>query len=606
MRLPPDAARAFDETRASVVWKSSIVWGEHCTECAFPACYGTCSFYTPRGDLNCRRFEHGIERVKLDRNCNRNLTRIAFRRWGKLEGEGPIALMPFRAAAALDKLDRVGERLWFGPASLLYRLVWRWNQYKRRLGGYGRSISASDVFILEAWHEGANAWPFTLSVIGNGPPDLGLFQTRINLGPGYNRVVVPAREIAALAALDGRVTVQVEPVKDGAPPIIFGLVDFARLSRPLPSRQGRASSTPQPTAKAQLPKFKCVVWDLDNTLWQGTLVEDGIDGVALSPVAAGLVREFDRRGIVNSIASKNDPALAFAALEKFGLKDYFVFPRIGWGPKSEGLENIIAAMDVGANSFAFIDDQAFERGEIAELLPDVAVFSHTDIPKLLDNARFDVPVTAESGKRRQMYQTEERRTLARESSAMNYTDFLRACRITLEVRSLSEDNLLRIYELGQRTNQLNFSGRRYGQADLGRLMAERPQDTFALECRDKFGDYGTIGFCVLDEDRPRIESFFMSCRIQRKRVENAFFQFLGYALVARGWNRLEAAYRKTPRNSASAELLKGLGFSYGPDGEDEGLFALSLPHDFAEHDVVQVLSRLNGRLPNRLADRAAI
>lgn len=588
--LLPYPVRAFlRETQNAIEKRSQIVWGEHCTECAFPTCYSTCSFYTPRADFHCRRFERGIERI-ANRENGLELKRIQFRRWAKLEGEGKVALKSARASTVLEELDRIGERLLAGPASFLYRLAWHWNETKRSLAARGDALSPTDVFVLEAWHEGTGSWPFTFSVMPKEKGTAGLYQLRIELGPGYNRAVIAASDIAAFLDLSQSLVLQIEPVREGAPPIVFGMADFARLNRPLENRKGgqtTAAQDPQHTAR---PKFKCVVWDLDNTLWSGTLAEDGMDGVKLSETAAHLVRELDRRGIINSIASKNDPAQAMEVLAKFGLSDYFVFPRVGWGPKSEGLKGIIADMDVGADTFAFIDDQAFERGEIGELLPEVTVFSERELDRLLDDPRFDVPVTPESQKRRQMYKTEERRYAARADAQMDYTQFLRTCRIALDVKPLSHANLSRIYELSQRTNQLNFSGRRYSRAELERLISERPRDTFVLACNDKFGDYGIIGFAVLKEGAAGIESFFMSCRVQRKRVENAFFQFLAEELAARGIQKLDISYRKTARNGASVQMLKDLGFDYRPQNEEEGIFAVNLPCRFPDHDVVEIMA----------------
>jgi FkbH-like protein len=310
-----------------------------------------------------------------------------------------------------------------------------------------------------------------------------------------------------------------------------------------------------------------------------------------------LVREFDRRGIINSIASKNDADLAFQALERFGLRDLFVFPKISWGPKSEAIREIIAEMDVGADTFAFIDDQPFERGEVAELVPAVTVFSDQEMATLADHPRFDVPVTPESARRREMYQTEERRSAARQESALDYVSFLRSCGVTLTVSRLNKRNLLRMYELSQRTNQLNFSGLRYAQAELEALMAARPRDAFVLSCSDRFGEYGAIGFCVLAAGRPAVESFFMSCRVQRKRVENAFFQLLAGELAARGAGRLEVRYRPTAKNGASVQMLQELGFVLEPAGPDmgdggEGLFVRPLDEAFADSDVVRLVADL--------------
>jgi FkbH-like protein len=589
LSLPADVLAAFAETRGAVAARSLLVWGEHCTECAFPACYSACSFYTPREDHHCRRFERGIERARDLARPDLTFTRIAFRRWGKLESQGTPGLAPLSAADRSERWDRRLDGLLSGPVptALAEKLRWRLNAAKRARVGPS-AVAGDDVFVLEAFHEGQEAWPFTVSIMTARKEASGLFQTAAPLAPGYTRLVIPARDIAALVDPSGPITVQVEPVREGAPEIVFGLIDFARLSRPLQPRPAVQSAS-----KSAPPKFKCVVWDLDNTLWRGVLVEDGIEGVALNDQAAAMVRELDRRGIINSIASKNDADLAFRALERFGLRDLFVFPKIGWCPKSEAILDIVAEMDVGADTFAFIDDQPFERGEVAERLPEVTVFSDTDIAGLLDHPRFDVPVTAESGKRRRMYQTEEKRTAARQESALDYAAFLRSCDIVLTLSRLSPRNLARMYELCQRTNQLNFSGLRCAQAELEALMTERPEDAFVLSCADRFGDYGAIGFCVLAEGSPQVESFFMSCRVQRKRVENAFFRRLAAELGARGARRLEVRYRPTAKNGASAQMLSDLGFDFEPSGpEGEGLYLRPLDRPFDDGEVVRLVDEL--------------
>ncbi|HEY1502967.1 MAG TPA: HAD-IIIC family phosphatase [Stellaceae bacterium] len=586
--LPDEAARAFAETQAAVSARSVIAWGEHCTECAFPACYSTCSYYTPRRDHHCRRFENGIERAIAPNHRSLQLTRIVFRRWGKLEGQGRIAVRGQRGADVLEAADIALDRVLSHalPAIVRDKFAWRLNDLKVRLVSRGAALQASDMFVLEAWHAGSRSWPFTLAIMTSAKETAGLFQTAAPLLPGYNRLLIPVAEIAKLVDLEKPLTIQIEPVEEGAPPIVFGMIDFCRLARSL------AAAPAQPVAVSakptgELPKLKCVVWDLDNTLWQGTLVEDGIDGVTLSQAAADAVRELDRRGIINSVASKNDPDLAFAALEKFGLRQYFVFPKVGWGPKSEAVKSIIAEMDVSADTFAFVDDQPFERGEIQELIPEIAVFSHTQIAALVAHPRCDVPITAESGKRREMYQSEELRTVARGSSTLDYADFLRSCRIKLEVTRLQPHNLLRMYELSQRTNQLNFSGRRYSQAELETLMKEQPERAFVLTCTDKFGEYGAIGFCVLMETRPAIESFFMSCRVQRKRVENAFFEYLRQRLLEHGAERFGVAYKPTKKNKASVQMLAELGFRHEADeSAGDEWFVRPIDRDFADSDVV--------------------
>ena len=119
-------------------------------------------------------------------------------------------------------------------------------------------------------------------------------------------------------------------------------------------------------------------------------------------------------------------------------------------------------------------------------------------------------------------------------------------------------------------------------------MVERPDDTYVLTCSDKFGEYGAIGFCVLAPDRPRVESFFMSCRVQRKRVEHAFFQLLRQELLARGAGRFEIQYKATAKNKASVQMLSELGFALEAEGDGTGLFVRPLQPDFADIDVVDL------------------
>ncbi|HLI20507.1 MAG TPA: HAD-IIIC family phosphatase [Stellaceae bacterium] len=532
------------------------------------------------------------DRTRDERRRARSLalTRIEFRRWGKLEGQGRIALRPRSSAQRLEQLDRINDRLLAAalPAFAGDKLAWRLNGAKRAVGGRGESLRGADVFIAEAWHDGTEPWPFTLSIMTQEKKASGLFQAAMFLAPGYNRLLYPVGDIAKLVDIDAPLTIQIEPLREGAPPIVFGLLDFAVLARNLDATSASRPAPAKAEAGKEKPKFKCVVWDLDNTLWKGALVEDGVEGIVPFPAALAAIRELDRRGIINSIASKNDSDLAFAALAKFGVRDYFVFPKIGWGPKSEALQAIIAEMDVGADTFAFVDDEAFDRGEIEQLVPDITVFDAREIDRLIADPRCDVPITAESAKRREMYQSEERRIVARDNSGVDYGVFLRSCRIKLDVARLERATLLRMYELSQRTNQLNFSGLRYSQAELETLMAERPADTFVLTCSDKFGDYGAIGFCVLAADRPRVQSFFMSCRVQRKRVENAFFQLLRQELLARGARRLEIQYKATAKSKASVQMLTELGFALEAEDDGTGLFVRRLQADFADSDVVEL------------------
>ena len=272
-----------------------------------------------------------------------------------------------------------------------------------------RIFCANRCFRCRAWLGASPSIGFTLTLLPTGNSTSNLYQRRFEICEGYNRIFIAYEEIAAHVDLKGRFLVQIEPVSDAAGrEIIFGLVDFVCFEHGFGVNQTVPSSTAKasPESKELVKKkrtAKCVVWDLDNTVWHGTLAEDGPEALALNPVAVSTIVELDRRGTLQSIASKNDPEITLATLEKFKLREYFLFPQIGWDPKSDSLKRIAESLDIDLNTFAFIDDQPFERGEVVEALPMVTVLPDAEIPRLLTSPLFDVPATAESAKRRTMY-----------------------------------------------------------------------------------------------------------------------------------------------------------------------------------------------------------
>lgn len=604
MSLPAEARQKFFELAAAVEARSLMVWGEHCSECAFPTCYTSCAFYTPRRDLHCRRFADGIEQGRIG---TVSLGRLRFRRWAKLEANGPIRIFSRRQTIVREWIDRLVSSLIvkFSPSQSFYARATRyWNRFKTATAGSAQG--RIDAFVLEAWLASGPPIPLTVTFLPVGGDERAMFQSRFDLRTGYNRFVLPMTDIQAGVDLRDRFLVQIEPVGDAAGrEVIFGLIDFVRFTaaaRPALGGHAQADAA-EPPARVETAKrartAKCVVWDLDDTIWRGTLAEDGRERLVLNPAALATIVELDRRGILQSVASKNDADAALAALTTFGIRDYFLFPQIGWGPKSAGVRQIAELLDIGLDTFVFIDDQAFERGEVGETLPEVTVLPATDIPNLLTSPLFDVPATPESAKRRAMYQTEERRHATFTASDTDYVTFLRDCHIRLEISDLSAAQQERAYELSQRTNQLNVSGTKYSRDDIKKLMEPSSADhAYILRCEDRFGDYGVIGMCVVDRRAARVRSFMMSCRVQRKRVEQSFFAWLSRELAAAHENGvIEVGYRRTERNQAVVKMLEQLGFEYRPTGEGTGLFTRSLDVPIAEDDVVEVINLTAARSP---------
>ena len=583
--VPADAAQRLDARK--LAGRSQIVWGEHCSECAYPACYSSCAFYDPRPDLNCRRFEAGLE------DAGKGLMRIRFRKWGKLEGRGPARLRPYADAVRRERTDAALGRLLAAtplPFQLTRAAAWRLS----RLKGSGPATSndlAVDAFVLEGWSNDGLEHPFTVTFLQDGGlrdgVARGTWQAHLRLSPHYGRHVLPVDTIAAAIRLDQPFLVQVEPVGEAAGiDITLALADFVAFHDAAAARPPLRTHPSEREAErlSASPLAKVLVWDLDETFWTGTLAEDGPAGVIPRPEAVEALKALDGRGVLHSIASKNDEAEALAALRRFGLDDYFLHPQVGWGPKSASVAAIAAALDLGVDSFVFIDDQPFERAEVAAAHPSVRTLAHTDVARLAMNPWFDHPATPEAARRRSLYQAEAARGQAAQAAGGDYLAFLRASKLVLDVRRLDEADVVRVHELSQRTNQLNFTGAKFTRAEVEALAeADRGHARLTLRCADVWGDYGLIGFADLDLGAGELVAFFMSCRVQRKRVEHAAFAHMAALLAMRGRDTFRVRFAATERNGASLRLIEELGFVREGQG-----WSHPLDHPFAEADVVRL------------------
>lgn len=186
-------------------------------------------------------------------------------------------------------------------------------------------------------------------------------------------------------------------------------------------------------------------------------------------------------------------------------------------------------MNIGIDTFALIDDSAFERGQVSTELPQVRVYADSDIPTLLDRPEFSVIVTDDSKKRRLMYQAEEKRNSIKSASKTNIDDFIKQCEIKLNVfLPKTKEQLLRCYELVLRTNQLNMSGVKYSESEFQAVLAKERYKTFAVSCKDKFGEYGIVAFIqyYIEDECIKFSEFAMSCRVAGKFVESALFKYL--------------------------------------------------------------------------------
>jgi len=582
--IPPAMLERFSESRQTVTHRTVIPWGEHCTECVWPTCYTTCELYKPRTDGRCRRFVDGMVRLDHPGALNTYVLKVRFRRWAKLWSFATLETRSLSSADTAERRDNfVGARIRAVPFPPLRKFasLKRYAQKKRRAMRKTGSSVRPHYLLVECYNPNAEDVSMTVAIRRDGNPIH--FQAATVMRHGFNRHRMPVDEIERLVDLSGHFHIEITP--NDAPEgltLYFGALDFV-VDRTLAESKSTAVGK-----RERVQVCKCVVWDLDNTLWDGILVEDGPERLRLKPGVPEILRALDERGILLSIASKNSAEDAIAVLRQFGLDEYFLYPQISWRPKSQGVRQIAASLNIGLDSLRFIDDSPFEREEVASGCAGVVVIDAKDYGRLLDRPDCQCPVTEESRKRRSLYRDQQRRQVAEREFSGEYFAFLKDCGLKLKIRQMDEENIERVHELTQRTNQMNFSGNRYSRNQLADLIRTGDMDTYVLDCSDRFGSYGTIGFCVVNRAEVRMTDLMFSCRVQGKRVEHAFVSYLIDRY--REGSRLEflVDYRKTAKNKVPGKVFEDLGFQTRGDCDGVTRLAFSTGARVPDEGIVTI------------------
>lgn len=305
---------------------------------------------------------------------------------------------------------------------------------------------------------------------------------------------------------------------------------------------------------------KCLVWDLDQTLWQGVLLEDA--AVELTDQLRGVLEQLDARGILQSVASRNDHDQAWQQLEELGIAEYFVLPQIGWGRKSDSVRAIADQLGFAYHSIAFIDDQPVERAEVAHHLPDVRCYAAEQAGSLLELPELSpAAVTVDSRQRRRMYQAGFRRDAARATFTGPDEEFLRSLNLELRIAAATEGDLSRVEELTLRTTQMNATGVHYSGAALRALVADPAHEVLVMTLSDRFGPHGAIGVLLL-ERRPSVwhlKLLATSCRVVSFGIGAVLLRWLTDRAAAAGVH-LAADFRRTERNRMMEIAYRFAGF----------------------------------------------
>jgi FkbH-like protein len=313
--------------------------------------------------------------------------------------------------------------------------------------------------------------------------------------------------------------------------------------------------------------IKCVVWDLDNTIWDGVLLEEQVQ---LKAGVKEVLEIMDQRGILQSVASRNNHEDAMGKLRELGIDHYFLYPQINWNAKSESIRQICTSLNIGINTFAFIDDQPFERMEVEQALPEVYCIDAAAYSGITDNERF-IPerITEDSRMRRVMYQQDIARAAEEEKYPKNNISFLKSLNMQLLITAADETDLARAEELTVRTNQLNATGKIYSYSELEELMNNPGCRLLLCELKDRFGSYGKIGLILLSAGKEslHIEMMLFSCRVMSRGIGSVMLHYLHQKAVEKQL-MLTASFKDTGRNRMMYMTYKMAGFE--DSGRKEG------------------------------------
>ena len=325
---------------------------------------------------------------------------------------------------------------------------------------------------------------------------------------------------------------------------------------------------------------KCLICDLDNTLWGGVIGDDGLDGIQIGELGLGhaysalqsWIKELKNRGIIIGICSKNNEDTAKEPFEKhpdmiLRLDDLSIFVA-NWNDKAENLKYIQKTLNIGMDSIVFIDDNPFERNLVKSLIPEIFVPELPEDPALYLsylqslNLFETVSFGSEDINRTKQYKAEINRIQTQQSFS-NYDDYLKSLEMKASAKPFDDFQTPRIAQLTQRSNQFNLRTIRYNEADIASISRSKDYYTLYFTLKDKFGDHGLISVVILEKkgtDTLFVSEWLMSCRVLKRGMEEFIVNKVISLARENGYKFVEAEYIATPKNAMVKDIYEKLGF----------------------------------------------
>lgn len=324
----------------------------------------------------------------------------------------------------------------------------------------------------------------------------------------------------------------------------------------------------------QAPR-KVIAVDADNTLWGGVVAEAEVNQVQVTGEWRR-VQEFlqsrKQEGMLLVLVSKNkeeDVAAVFRRSDMILRREDFVAWKVNWAPKSENVRALASELELGLDSFIFLDDNPMECAEVAAYCPPVTVVT---LPAQAENASsflghvwvFDLPpaTSADKGRTEQYRQQAERKQF--QASVSSFRKFIEKLELKVELAALKPEQFERAAQLTQRTNQFNATGTRRTAAELASLLASGERQALLVRVRDRFGEYGEVGLCVYSPQASElhVENFLLSCRVLGKGVEHRMLAALGQVADEFGKGYVAIPFRRTERNEPAEKFLESVGSAF--------------------------------------------
>jgi len=352
---------------------------------------------------------------------------------------------------------------------------------------------------------------------------------------------------------------------------------------------------------------KCIVLDLDNTLWGGVIGEDGLEGIELGPTPEGrpfmefqkLLLSLFHRGIILAVNSKNNYDDAIDVFENHPnmvLKEnHFASMQINWKDKVTNMRALAKKINIGLDSMVFIDDDHMNREMMKEFIPEVTV---VDLPKdsalyvkTLTNLKlFDsMIITKEDRQKGQMY-TEEKNRQKLAQVAIDLTEYLRKLKVKVVFDKPNPVNIPRIAQLTQKTNQFNMTTKRYTEEIIGQFVKDKNYQVIAIHVSDKFGDNGLTGLAIVEKKDIRIwriDSFLLSCRIIGRKVEETLLAYIIKVAKSNKAHFLRGEFIPSKKNKLAEEFYQKCGFKKLKNKDKTHVWEFDLKCEFPFPDFIK-------------------